>query len=127
MNRKIFTLMVTLMALQATASYAAATLQECQESLAKFKELGNVSEMLAQSYGYAVLPTIGKGGVGVGGAGGTGCVFAGGNHSGNVSMGQVTIGWQLGGAFLQQLISACQNGYCQFNSICDLCQPRIGG
>lgn len=30
------------------------------------------SKILAQSYGYAVLPTIGKGGMGVGGAGGSG-------------------------------------------------------
>ena len=51
-----------------------------------------------------MLPTIGKGGVGIGGAGGTGCVFAGGKHTGNVSMGQVTIGFQLGGQAYSQLI-----------------------
>jgi len=60
--------------------------------------------MLAESYGYAVLPTIGKGGMGIGGAGGTGCVYAGGKHTGNVSMAQVTIGWQLGGQAYSQLI-----------------------
>jgi hypothetical protein len=83
---------------------AAATVEECQATLAKFKELGNVSGMLAESYGYAVLPTIGKGGMGIGGAGGSGCVFAGGKHTGNVSMGQVTIGFQLGGQAYSQLI-----------------------
>ena len=57
-----------------------------------------------QSYGYAVLPTIGKGGIGIGGAGGTGCVFAGDSHTGNVSMGQITIGFQLGGQAYSQLI-----------------------
>jgi lipid-binding SYLF domain-containing protein len=88
----------------ASSTFAAASLQKCQETMAKFKQLGNVSEMLAQSYGYAVLPTIGKGGMGVGGAGGSGCVFAGGKHSGNVSMGQVTIGWQLGGQSYSELI-----------------------
>jgi lipid-binding SYLF domain-containing protein len=72
--------------------------------MAKFKGLGNVSEMLAESYGYAVLPTIGKGGMGIGGAGGKGCVFAGGKHTGDVSMGQVTIGWQLGGQAYSELI-----------------------
>ena len=88
----------------ASSVHAAASVQKCQETMAKFKQLGNVSAMLAQSYGYAVLPTIGKGGMGVGGAGGSGCVFAGGNHTGNVSMGQVTIGWQLGGQTYSELI-----------------------
>ena len=36
--------------------------------MAKFKGLGNVSEMMAEAYGYAVLPTIGKAGMGIGGA-----------------------------------------------------------
>ena len=42
---------------------AAASLEKCRETLSKFKELGNVPELLAESYGYAVLPTIGKGGL----------------------------------------------------------------
>jgi lipid-binding SYLF domain-containing protein len=90
--------------MSANSVQAAASLQKCQEAMAKFKGLGNVSAMLSESYGYAVLPTIGKGGMGVGGAGGTGCVFAGGKHTGNVSMGQVTIGWQLGGQAYSELI-----------------------
>ena len=104
MKNKVIALVFALLALQVSSAYAAASLQDCQATLAKFKELGNVSEMLAQSYGYAVLPTIGKGGAGIGGAGGSGCVFAGGKHSGNVSMGQVTIGWQLGGQAYSQII-----------------------
>lgn len=68
------------------------------------KQLGNVPQMVAESYGYAVLPTIGKGAVGIGGAGGTGCVFAGAEHTGNVSMGQVTVGFQLGGQSYSQII-----------------------
>lgn len=83
---------------------ADATLGECQETMARFKDLGNVSELLAESYGYAVLPTIGKGGMGIGGAAGSGCVFGGGKHTGNVGMGQLTIGWQLGGQAYSQLI-----------------------
>ena len=85
-------------------AHAAATVGECKEALGKFKELGNVSELLGQAYGYAVLPTIGKGGVGIGGAAGSGCVFAGSNHTGNVTMGQVSIGWQLGGQAYSQII-----------------------
>ena len=104
MNRKLFVLMFSLFALSASSLVTAASLTSCQEAMAKFKDLGNVSQMMAESYGYAVLPTVGKGGMGIGGAGGKGCVFAGGKHTGDVSMGQVTIGWQLGGQAYSELI-----------------------
>jgi len=104
MKTRFLLITALLLAFSATTIHAAASLQKCQETMAKFKDLGNVNELLAQSYGYAVLPTIGKAGVGIGGAGGTGCVFAGGTHTGNVSMGQVTVGWQLGGQSYSQLI-----------------------
>ena len=61
--------------LSGTSVYAGATAKECQATLNKFRALGNVPDLLAQSYGYAVLPTIGKGGIGIGGAGGTGRLF----------------------------------------------------
>ena len=104
MKLKIIAVMAAFLTLAGTTAYAAASVEKCQASFNKFKALGNVPELLAQSYGYAVLPTIGKGGIGVGGAGGTGCVFAAGEHTGNVSMGQVTIGFQLGGQAYSQLI-----------------------
>jgi lipid-binding SYLF domain-containing protein len=84
--------------------HAGSSSEECVETLGKFRQLGNVPDLLAESYGYAVLPTIGKGGIGIGGAGGTGCVFRQGAHTGKVSMGQVTIGWQLGGQAYSQII-----------------------
>jgi lipid-binding SYLF domain-containing protein len=104
MRKSILILIGTLLVLAASYVQAAATVEECQNAMTKFKDLGNVKEMLAESYGYAVMPTIGKAGMGVGGAGGTGCVFAGGKHTGNVSMGQITVGWQLGGQAYSQLI-----------------------
>ena len=104
MKTRILLLTAVLAGLFCVNTYAAATVAECKETAKKFKELGNVPELMAEAYGYAVLPTIGKGGVGIGGAGGTGCVFAGGNHTGDISMGQVTIGWQLGGQAYSQMI-----------------------
>jgi lipid-binding SYLF domain-containing protein len=104
MKKGIFLMLCVLLALIGTTAHAAATVEKCRETLGKFKQLGNVPELLAESYGYAVLPTIGKGGIGIGAAGGTGCVFAGDTHSGNVSMGQITIGWQLGGQAYSQII-----------------------
>ncbi len=95
----LFTMLIT-----ASAAHAGPKPEDCQATVVKFRDLGNVNEMLAESYGYAVLPTIGKGGIGIGGAGGKGCVYGGGQHTGNVSMGQVTIGFQLGGQAYSQII-----------------------
>jgi len=102
--KRLFLSLTALILLVLGGTANAASLTSCQEAMGKFRELGNVNELLAQAYGYAVLPTIGKGGVGIGGAGGKGCVFAGGKHTGDVSMAQVTIGWQLGGQAYSQLI-----------------------
>jgi len=104
MNPRTAFALAVLLSLSSTAAQAAASLEKCKETLGKFKALGNVPEMIAESYGYAVLPTIGKGGIGIGAAGGTGCVFKQGAHTGKVSMGQVTIGFQLGGQAYSQII-----------------------
>jgi lipid-binding SYLF domain-containing protein len=56
------------------------------------------------SYGFAVFPTIGKGGMGIGGAYGKGWVFKGHKSTGITRMTQVTIGFQLGGQTFSQLI-----------------------
>ena len=104
MKQKLLTVAAVLLMLSGSTAYAAATVEECRATFEKFKGLGNVPDLLAETYGYAVLPTIGKGGIGIGGAGGTGCVFAGDEHTGNISMGQVTIGFQLGGQAYSQLI-----------------------
>jgi lipid-binding SYLF domain-containing protein len=104
MKSRLLTVVAALLMLTSTSALAEATVDECKATFNKFKGLGNVPDLLAETYGYAVLPTIGKGGIGIGGAGGTGCVFAQGEHTGNVSMGQVTIGFQLGGQAYSQLI-----------------------
>ncbi len=57
-----------------------------------------------ESYGYAVFPTIGKGGIGIGGAHGKGQVYKGGVHVGDTKMTQLTIGLQLGGQAFSQII-----------------------
>ena len=104
MKLRILAIMTAFLTLAGTSAFAAATEEECRASYDKFKGLGNVPDLLADTYGFAVLPTIGKGGICIGGAGGTGCVFAGDKHTGNISMGQVTIGFQLGGQAYSQLI-----------------------
>ena len=104
MKLRILAIMTAFLTLAGTSAFAAATEAECRASYDKFKDLGNVPDLLAETYGFAVLPTIGKGGIGIGGAGGSGCVFAGDAHTGDISMGQLTIGFQLGGQAYSQLI-----------------------
>lgn len=117
MNFKSLFAGALLLAFTTTSAFADASAADCQSTLGKFKELGNVPELLGQSYGYAVLPTIGKGGVGIGGAGGSGCVFANGKQTGTVKMGQVTIGWQLGGqAYSQLILFKNQDTYNEFTT-----------
>jgi len=54
--------------------------------------------------GYAVFPSVGKGGIGIGGAYGTGEVFEKGKRIGYASLTQATIGFQLGGQTYTEII-----------------------
>ncbi len=68
-----------------------------KEVLAKLiKKSPNLQSYYDQSYGYAVFPTVGKGGIGIGGAFGKGQVYIRGNVTGDVSLIKATIGFQLG-------------------------------
>jgi len=73
-------------------------------TLKTFRDAGQSSKFFGNSYGYAVFPSIGKGGVGIGGAHGKGQVYRGGAHVGNSSMTQLTIGLQFGGQAYSQII-----------------------
>ena len=74
------------------------------ETIKVFKGSPNVKEFFGNSYGYAVFPTIGKGGLVIGGAHGKGQVYKGGAVTGKTSMTQVTIGFQVGGQVFSQII-----------------------
>jgi lipid-binding SYLF domain-containing protein len=74
------------------------------DTIKVFKNAGESGDFFNKSYGYAVFPTIGKGGIGIGGAYGKGRVYAGGKHVGDTSMTQVTVGFQLGGEAYSQII-----------------------
>ena len=74
----------------------AASEKDCTESAKLFRDAGESSAYFGQSYGYAIFPTIGKAGLGIGGAHGSGCVFAGGKMVGTTKMTQVSFGWQAG-------------------------------
>lgn len=56
------------------------------------------------AYAYAVFPTVGKGGMGIGGAYGDGLVYRGGKAIARTSLTQVTVGLQLGGQTYHEMI-----------------------
>jgi len=77
---------------------------EYDDTIAVFKKAGESAAFFAKSHGYAVFPTIGKGGLGVGAAHGSGHVFEEGKYVGDVSMTQVSVGLQAGGQAFSQII-----------------------
>jgi len=70
----------------------------------KMFESAGIGYMFRDSYGYALFPTIGKGGYVIGGAYGKGRVFERGMYIGNTTMFQASIGLQLGGLGFSQVI-----------------------
>ncbi len=69
---------------------------KCAETAKLFQDAGESAGFFKNSYGYAVFPTIGKAGLGIGGAHGSGCVYQQGKQVGTAKMNQVSIGWQAG-------------------------------
>ena len=82
-----------------------------------FKKSETVQPFFKNAYGYAVFPTIGKAGIGIGGSYGTGQVYQGGKVTGEVSVIKGSIGWQLGGqAFSQMIFFKDKRAYDEFTS-----------
>ena len=77
---------------------------EYTDTISLFKNAGKSSVYFQHSYGYAVFPTIGKGGFVVGGAHGHGHVYKHGGYFGDTSMTQVSVGFQAGGQAYSQII-----------------------
>ena len=57
-----------------------------------------------EAAGYAVFPTVGKGGMGIGGARGTGVLYEKGVVTGKTTLTQLTVGLQLGGQAYTEVI-----------------------
>jgi lipid-binding SYLF domain-containing protein len=74
------------------------------DTVALFKNAGQSAEFFKSNHGYAVFPTIGKGGIGIGAAHGKGRVFQQGKYIGDTSMTQLSVGLQLGGQAYSEII-----------------------
>ena len=89
-----------LLATALTPAYA----DDYTDTIQVFQKANESKLFFGNAYGYAVFPTIGKGGVGIGGAHGTGRVYEKGAYVGDASMTQITVGAQLGGQAFSQMI-----------------------
>ena len=113
MKRTFLLSVVTLLLVVGTAAVA----DEYTDTSDLFKNAGESATFFKNSYGYAVFPSIGKGGLGIGGAYGKGRVYAKGKHTGDVKMTQLSIGFQAGGqAYSEIIFFEDQRAYDEFTS-----------
>jgi lipid-binding SYLF domain-containing protein len=78
---------------------------EVDATLAAFKKAdSSLADQFKKAAGYVVFPSVGKGGFVFGGAHGNGLVYEKGKLIGRASMTQVTVGAQIGGQELSELI-----------------------
>jgi lipid-binding SYLF domain-containing protein len=75
-----------------------------EDTVKVFRGAGQSGKFFDDCYGYAVFPTIGQGGLGVGGAHGSGRVYVGGKLVGDTSMTQISVGFQAGGKAYSEII-----------------------
>ena len=86
------------------ASSFCASANEYADTAKLFKGPGESASFFRDSYGYAVFPTIGKGGFIVGAAHGSGRVYERGKYVGDTKVTQLSVGLQAGGQALSQII-----------------------
>ena len=80
-------------------------ISDANETIALFKKTDpDLARFFKSSVGYAVFPTVGKGGFILGGAHGGGILYEGGEPVGRASLTQATIGFQVGGQAYAELI-----------------------
>jgi lipid-binding SYLF domain-containing protein len=91
--------MATMLAITSVASANKYT-----DTIALFKNAGESATFFDSCYGYAVFPTVGKGGLIVGAAHGKGHVYEKGKYIGNTAVTQLSVGFQAGGQAYSQII-----------------------
>lgn len=97
--------------------FAQARADVYSDTIKIFKDAGESGAFFKSAYGYAVFPTIGKGGFIVAGAFGKGRVYAKHKYVGNASMTQLSAGFQIGGqAYSQIIFFEDESAFRQFTS-----------
>jgi lipid-binding SYLF domain-containing protein len=100
MRRLLMALAPALLVLGGTVALA----DDYSDTIDLYKKAGESAEFFKNCYGYAVFPSIAKGGLGIGAAHGDGRVYEQGKYVGDTSMTQVSIGAQAGGQAYSQMI-----------------------
>lgn len=104
-------------ALALTLYIETALADKYDDTILLFKQAGQSASFFDSSYGYAVFPTIGKGGLGIGAAHGSGRVYQQGRYVGDTSMTQISVGFQAGGqSFSQVIFFQDQRAFDEFTS-----------
>lgn len=108
-------LIVTGIFFLATLGYTTAHADDFTDTIHMFKNSPAVRPFFKNCYGYAVFPTVGKGGIGIGGAYGVGQVYAKGIVTGTARLIKASIGFQAGGqAFSQMIFFEDKRAYTDF-------------
>jgi lipid-binding SYLF domain-containing protein len=116
MKRTCIFIMSVAVALTLTLSNTALA-DKYTETLNIFKKSDVVRPFFKSAYGYAIFPTVGKAGVGIGGAYGKGKVYRGGKYTGEAKLFKATIGFQFGGqAFREIIFFKDKRAYNEFTS-----------
>lgn len=96
---------------------SASAAEDYSSTINVFKKSPQVQPYFENVYGYAVFPTIGKGGLGIGGAYGKGQVYRGGKVTGTTKLMKVSVGFQAGAqAFSQMIFFQDKRAYDEFTS-----------
>jgi lipid-binding SYLF domain-containing protein len=82
----------------------AARADRYQDSVELFKNAHESAAFFKRSYAYAIFPTVGQGGFGIGAAHGRGRVYSHGARVGDTTVTQLSIGWQVGGEAYSEII-----------------------
>lgn len=95
---------VVLAVAMACASSTVSAATDYSGTIDSFKDSPQVQPFFEKAYGYAVFPTIGKGGLGIGGAYGEGQVYREGKATGISKLVKLSFGFQAGGQVFSEII-----------------------
>lgn len=89
----------------AVAAWDAERERAALDTIEEFKDTNEkMTRLFNDAYGYAVFPSVGKGGFGIGGAYGKGIVFENGIAIGTTKLYQVSLGFQFGGQAYSEVV-----------------------
>ncbi|MBE8166890.1 MAG: lipid-binding SYLF domain-containing protein, partial [Shewanella sp.] len=100
-SRTVFSIFFVLMSLITSTAFAS---DSYSQAVKGFSSAPETQRYLNSAYGYALFPTVGKAGFGVGGAYGEGKVFQAGVSKGDSTLTQLSIGFQIGGQAYSEIV-----------------------